>query len=180
MIFTETKLKGSFIVDIEPIRDDRGFFSRSFCQREFEKYKLNPNVVQTNVSSNKEKGTLRGMHIQFAPFEETKLVRCTRGRIYDVIVDLRTNSETFRQWVGVELSADSYRMLFVPEGFAHGFITLENNTDVTYQVSQFYTPLAEQGYRWNDPAFNIEWPMEPYIVSQKDRSHSLFKPVVEI
>lgn len=180
MIFTETKLKGSFVIDIKPIEDDRGFFARSFCHREFEGYKLNTNVVQTNLSFNKEKGTLRGLHTQFAPFEETKLVRCTRGSIYDVIVDLRNDSDTFLQWVGVELSEDNYRMFYVPEGFAHGFITLADNTDVTYQVTQYYTPGAERGYRWDDPAFDIEWPIEPKIISDKDKSHPFFRPIVHI
>jgi dTDP-4-dehydrorhamnose 3,5-epimerase len=174
MIFTETKIKGAYIIDVKRIEDERGFFGRSFCQKEFEQYGLNTNAVQANVSYNKKKGTLRGMHTQVAPFEETKLVRCTRGAIYDVIVDLRETSETFLQWIGVELTADSYRMLFVPEGFAHGFITLEDNTDVTYQVTQFYTPGAEKGYRWDDPAFAIEWPAQPLIISDKDKAHPLF------
>jgi len=136
---------------------------------------LNTNVVQANVSYNKTKGTLRGMHMQLLPYGETKLVRCTRGAIYDVIVDLRPDSHTFKQWIGVELTAESYRMLFVPEGFAHGFLTLEDNTDVTYQVTQFYTPIAERGFHWNDPAFNIQWPFTPVVVSPKDESHAPFE-----
>lgn len=132
-------------------------------------------IKQTNVSYNKKKGTLRGMHMQNAPYEETKLVRCTRGAIYDVIIDMREDSETYKQWIGVELTADNYRMLFVPEGFAHGFITLEDNTDVTYQVTQFYTPGSERGIRWNDPAFNIEWPIEPVVISEKDQAHPDFE-----
>ena len=175
MIFTETKLKGAYIIDVKRIEDERGFFGRSFCQREFEALGLNTNAVQANVSFNKKKGTLRGMHMQLRPYGETKLVRCTRGSIYDVIVDLRQESETFRQWIGVELTADSYRMLFVPEGFAHGFITLEDNTDVTYQVTQFYTPVAERGFRWDDPAFDIQWPFQPSLVSQKDQAHAWFQ-----
>jgi len=173
MIFTETKLKGAYIIDIEPLYDERGFFSRGFCQREFDAHGINSNALQTNFSANKTKGTLRGMHLQVAPYEETKLVRCTRGAIYDVIVDMRESSETYQEWIGVELSADTYRMLFVPEGFAHGFITLEDNTDVTYQVSQFYTPGAERCFRYDDPAFAIQWPIEPTIISLKDRSHEL-------
>jgi dTDP-4-dehydrorhamnose 3,5-epimerase len=180
MIFTETKLKGAYIIDVKRIEDERGFFGRSYCQHEFETFGLNTNAVQANVSYNKKKGTLRGMHMQLAPFEETKLVRCTRGAIYDVIIDMRHNSETFKQWIGVELTADSYRMLYVPEGFAHGFITLEDNTDVTYQVTQFYTPGAEKGYRWNDPAFNIQWPIEPILISEKDQAHPLFVETVLI
>jgi len=175
MIFTETKLKGAYIIDVKRLEDERGFFGRSYCQREFEALGLNTNAVQANVSYNKQKGTLRGMHMQLRPHSETKLVRCTRGAIYDVIVDLRQESDTFKQWIGVELTADSYRMLFVPEGFAHGFITLEDNTDVTYQVTQFYTPFAERGYRWDDPAFNIQWPIAPTLISAKDQAHPLFE-----
>ncbi|WP_299759237.1 dTDP-4-dehydrorhamnose 3,5-epimerase [uncultured Pontibacter sp.] len=174
MIFTETKLKGAFIIDVKRIEDERGFFGRSFCQNEFKEYGLTNDIRQTNVSYNKKKGTLRGMHMQLAPNEETKLVRCTRGAIYDVIIDMRPDSETYKQWIGVELTADNYRMLFVPEGFAHGFITLEDNTDVTYQVTEFYTPGAEKGIRWNDPAFNIQWPIEPEVISEKDQAHPDF------
>lgn len=174
MIFTETKLKGAYIIDVKRIEDERGFFGRSFCQKEFEAYGLTNDIRQTNVSYNKKKGTLRGMHMQLAPNEETKLVRCTRGAIYDVIIDMRPDSETYKQWIGVELTADNYRMLFVPEGFAHGFITLEDNTDVTYQVTEFYTPGAEKGVRWNDPAFNIQWPIEPVVISEKDQAHPDF------
>ncbi|PRY11222.1 dTDP-4-dehydrorhamnose 3,5-epimerase [Pontibacter ummariensis] len=175
MNFTETKLKGAYVIDVKRLEDERGFFGRSFCQKEFEAYGLSNEVRQTNVSYNKKKGTLRGMHMQLAPNEESKLVRCTRGAIYDVIIDMRPDSETYKQWVGVELTADNYRMLFVPEGFAHGFITLEDNTDVTYQVTEFYTPGAERCIRWNDPAFNIEWPMEPVVISEKDQAHPDFE-----
>lgn len=175
MTFTETRLQGAYIIDVNRIEDERGFFGRSYCKTEFEKYGLNTNVVQANLSHNKKKGTLRGMHMQSAPFAETKLVRCTRGAIYDVIVDLRPLSETFKQWIGVELTADNFRMLYIPEGFAHGFITLEDNTDVTYQVTQFYTPLTEQGYRWDDPSFNITWPVTPVTISEKDRNHLFFE-----
>lgn len=176
MIFTETELTGAFIIDIARLEDERGFFGRSYAKEEFEKYNLNVNVVQANVSHNKKKGTLRGLHMQLAPFEETKLVRCTRGAIYDVIVDLRSDSPTFCQWIGVELTEDSFRMLYVPEGFAHGFVTLQDNTDVAYQVTKEYTPGAERGYRWNDPAFGIVLPIEPVIISERDRSHPLFAP----
>lgn len=175
MIFTETKLKGAYIIDVKRLEDERGFFGRSFCQSEFAAFGLNTNVVQANVSHNKKKGTLRGMHMQVLPYGETKLVRCTSGAIYDVIVDLRPDSPTFQQWIGVELTADNFRMLFVPEGFAHGFLTLEDNTDVTYQVTQFYTPIAERGFRWDDPAFAIHWPFPPTLVSPKDQAHSLFE-----
>lgn len=174
MIFTPTKLQGAFILEVKKIEDERGFFGRSWCKRELEEHGLNANVVQANVSYNKVKGTLRGMHFQKAPHQETKLVRCTRGAIYDVIIDLRPNSPTYKQWIGVELTEDNYRMLFVPEDFAHGFITLQDNTEVTYQVTQYYTPGAEGGIRWNDPAFNIQWPIEPTVVSGKDQVHPDF------
>lgn len=174
MNFTETKLKGAFIIDIKKLEDDRGFFGRSYCQKEFEAHGLNTNVVQANVSYNKKKGTLRGLHTQLPPYGESKLVRCTRGSLYDVIVDVRPGSPTFKQWIGVELTAANYRMLYVPEGFAHSFITLEDDTEAVYQVTQFFTPRAERGFRWDDPAFNIQWPITPVIISEKDRSHPLF------
>jgi dTDP-4-dehydrorhamnose 3,5-epimerase len=170
VIFTETKLKDSYILEIKKMEDARGFFGRSWCQKEFEEHGLVPCVVQANVSYNKKKGTLRGMHYQIAPYEETKLVRCTRGALYDVIIDLRPDSPTYKQWLGVELTADNYKMLYVPKGFAHGFITLEDNTEATYQVSQFYTPGAEGGIRYNDPLFGIEWPVEVTVISDKDKS----------
>ncbi len=174
MIFTPTKLQGAYILEVKKIEDERGFFGRSWCKQELEAHGLNANVVQANVSYNKVKGTLRGMHFQKAPHQETKLVRCTRGAICDVIIDLRPDSPTYKQWIGVELTESNYRMLFVPEDFAHGFITLEDNTEVTYQVTQYYTPGAEGGIRWNDPAFNITWPIEPVVVSGKDQAHPDF------
>jgi dTDP-4-dehydrorhamnose 3,5-epimerase len=170
MIFTETKLKGAYIIELQKIEDARGFFARGWCQNEFEAHDLVPRVVQANVSHNKKRGTLRGMHYQVAPYAETKLVRCTRGALYDVIIDLRPDSETYKQWIGVELTADNYKMLYVPEGFAHGFITLEDDTDAFYQVSQFYTPGAERGARYNDPTFHIEWPTEIQVISDKDKN----------
>ena len=173
MIFTETKLKGAYIIDIKPIEDERGFFSRSYCKQEFKNYHLNTNIVQANVSFNKKRGTLRGLHMQAAPLGETKLVRCTSGSIYDVIVDMRLESPTYMEWIGVELTAENFRMLYVPEGFAHGFITLEDNTNVTYQVTQVYVPDAEQAFRWDDPAFGIDWKIEPVVISAKDLSHPL-------
>ena len=175
MIFTETKLKGAYIIEVKRLEDERGFFGRSYCENEFAELGLTTGIKQTNVSYNKKKGTLRGMHMQISPFEETKLIRCTRGAIYDVIIDMREDSETYKQWIGVELTADNYRMLFVPEGFAHGFITLEDNTDITYQVTQFYTPGSERCIRWNDPAFNIKWPMEPVVISEKDQAQPDFE-----
>lgn len=170
MIFNETSLKGAYVIDLEPRQDERGFFARTFCRREFEEHGLISYVVQANISFSHKKGTLRGMHYQLAPFAETKLVRCTRGALYDVIVDVRPDSPTFKQWFGVELTGDNYRMLYVPEGFAHGFLTLEDNTEASYQVSEFYAPGYEQGVRYNDPAFAIQWPLEVQVISDKDRS----------
>lgn len=170
MIFTETKLSGAYIIDLEKRGDSRGFFARSFCQDEFERHGLVNKVVQTNVSLSKHQGTLRGMHYQESPYAETKLVRCTQGAIYDVIVDVRPESPTFRQWIGVELSSSNHRMLFVPQHFAHGFITLVVDCEVTYQVSQVYHPGSERGIRYNDPALGIIWPREVKVISEKDAS----------
>lgn len=174
MIFTETPLKGAYVIDIEKIEDDRGFFGRSFCQKEFEKHGLEKQLVQANVSYNKKKGTLRGMHYQVFPYEETKLVRCTGGAIYDVIVDLRDDSPTYKQWFGVELTAHNLRMLYVPKHFAHGFITLEDHSSVNYMVSQFYAPGSERGIKYDDPQFGINWPVEIQVISEKDNSHRYF------
>ena len=170
MIFTETKLNGAYVIEIEKLEDNRGFFARSWCQNEFKAKGLVSRVVQANVSSNKKKGTLRGMHYQLSPYEETKLVRCTRGAIYDVIIDLRPGSPTYAQWVGVELTAENYKMLYVPEDFAHGFQTLEDDSEVVYQVTQFYTPGSEKGIRWDDPVFSIQWPTDVQVISDKDKS----------
>jgi dTDP-4-dehydrorhamnose 3,5-epimerase len=175
MIFTETKLDGAFLIDIEERTDERGFFARSWCQKEFEQHGLVPRVVQANISFNHKKGTVRGMHYQASPYEETKLVRCTRGAIYDVIVDLRKGSPTYCQWLSAELTADNRRMLFVPEGYAHGFQTLTDATEVCYQVSQFYTPGAERGARFNDPAFSIRWPLDVTVISEKDANWADFQ-----
>jgi len=174
MIFTETKLKGAFVIDIVKNEDERGFFSRSWCVNEMKEFGLNSEIRQTNISFNKTKGTLRGMHFQIAPYQEAKYVRCTKGCIYDVIIDLRKNSPTFKQWIGVELSAQNYRMLYVPEDFAHGFITLEDNTEVSYLMTEFYVPGAGATIRWNDPLFNIEWPFNPVLMSEKDRNQPDF------
>jgi dTDP-4-dehydrorhamnose 3,5-epimerase len=170
MIFTETHLKGAYIIDINPFIDARGFFARTWCHKEFEAHGLVSHIVQTNISLNNTKGTLRGMHYQTAPYEETKLIRCTKGAIYDVIIDLRRDSPTYLQWVGVELTADNHRMLYVPEHFAHGFQTLEDDSEVTYQVSQFYAPRSERGVRYDDPAFGITWPLAVLVISDKDKS----------
>lgn len=178
MIFTATKLDGAFIIDIQKLEDDRGFFARSFCQREFQEYGLNPNLAQCNISYNRKKGTLRGMHFQAAPFQEAKLVRCTHGAIYDVIIDLRTNSFTYKKHVAFTLKANENRMLYVPENFAHGFLTLEDNTQVFYQMSEFYVPGYDRGFRWDDPEFDIEWPEDIKVISERDSSYADFSTVL--
>ena len=174
MKFIESELKGAFIVELERLEDERGFFARSWCRKEFEQHGLNPNVVQCNISFNQIKGTLRGMHYQASPFEEAKLVCCTMGAIYDVIIDLRPDSKTFIQWIAVELSFENRKMIFIPEGFAHGFQTLENDTEVFYQMSEFYAPEYARGVRWNDPKFNIKWPDDIRIISAKDKNFEDF------
>jgi dTDP-4-dehydrorhamnose 3,5-epimerase len=174
VIFRETKLRGAYVIELEPIEDDRGFFARTFCKNEFDKYSLNPRIVQCNVSFSKTKGTLRGLHYQAKPYEEAKMVRCTRGRIYDVILDLRHDSPSFKQWVAVELTEKNRRVLYVPEGLAHGFQTLENETEVFYWMSEFYTPDYARGVRWNDPAFGINWPVGERIISTRDQSFPNF------
>ena len=180
MIFKKTALKDAWIIDLNKLTDERGFFARSFCVKEFEDHGIKFPIAQSNVSYNYKKQTLRGMHYQLEPHGEAKLVRCTKGSIHDVIIDVRSDSPTYGKWIGIELSEKNYRMLYVPEGFAHGFITLEDETEVTYQVSEFYTPGAEQGIRWDDPAFNIEWPLDPKIISEKDKSWLPYKDVVKI
>jgi dTDP-4-dehydrorhamnose 3,5-epimerase len=169
MIFTETNLNGAFIIELEKIEDERGFFARSWDKKEFEKYGLNPNLMQCNISFNTKRGTLRGMHFQDSPYEDAKLVRCTKGKIFDVIVDLREYSPTKNNWIGVELTELNHKMLYVPEGFAHGFQTLEENSEVFYQMSQEYMPEYARGKLWNDPIFNISWPIKSPIISDKDR-----------
>jgi len=176
MIFVPTKLEGAFIVEPERLGDERGFFARAWDQKEFGARGLNPQLVQANISFNKEKGTLRGMHYQAAPYEEAKLVRCTKGAIYDVIIDLRPNSPGFEQWLGVELTEDNRRMLYVPEGFAHGYLTLEEDTEIFYQVSQFYAPKFARGVRWDDPAFGISWPAGVRVILERDQQYPDFAP----
>jgi dTDP-4-dehydrorhamnose 3,5-epimerase len=168
MIFTETKLKGAFIIDLEFREDERGFFARSWCAEEFDKFGLNPRLSQCNISFNKKRGTLRGMHYQVEPYSEAKLVRCTMGSIYDVIIDLRSGSPTFKNWFSVELSAQDHRALYVPVGFAHGFQTLTDSSEVFYQMSEFFHPECARGIRWNDPSFRIEWPISPPMLSIRD------------
>ena len=175
MIFRPTELAGAYVIDPERLEDARGFFARTWCQREFREHGLNAALVQCSVSFNRVKGTWRGMHYQQAPHEEAKLVRCTRGAICDVIVDLRRDSATFGRHVMVELSAESRRMLYIPERFAHGFQTLEDDTEVLYQMSQFYEPESARGFRWNDPAFAIALPLPVSVVSERDRAYPDFE-----
>ncbi len=170
MIFKGTNLQDAFIIDLEKHQDERGFFARVYCEKEFRDHGIDPGVVQANVSYNKFSNTLRGFHYQAEPYGEAKLMRCTKGSIYDVIIDVRPDSPSYKQWIGVELTESNHRMLYVPEGFAHGFITLQDETEVTYLVSEFYTPSAEKGIRWDDPAFGVEWPVEVKVISEKDRN----------
>jgi dTDP-4-dehydrorhamnose 3,5-epimerase len=174
MIFTPADLAGAYVIDIDPHEDDRGFFARTWCRREFETHGLDPSLVQCSISFNKRRGTLRGMHFQIPPFEEAKIIRCTMGAIHDVIIDLRVDSRTFRQHLAVTLSAQNHRVLYVPAGFAHGFQTIEDNTEVSYQMSEFYSPDYSRGVRWNDPAFRIQWPVADPIMTDRDRNYPDF------
>jgi dTDP-4-dehydrorhamnose 3,5-epimerase len=173
MRFRETPLQGAFIVELERLEDDRGFFARSFCEKEFSAHGLAPRFVQCNVSYNKRAGTLRGMHYQEAPHEEDKLVRCTMGAVHDVIVDIRSGSPTHLQSFGIELSAENRTALFIPRGFAHGFQTLKDDSEVLYQMSEFFQPGSARGMRWDDPALALAWPLPNPILSDKDRAHPL-------
>lgn len=188
MIFKETKLKGAYIIELECLEDERGFFARSFCINEFKKHSIDFNIVQCNISFNKNKGTLRGMHFQIDPYAEDKIVSCMKGKIYDVIIDLRPDSPTYCQWFALELTAPCsllpahcsllpahYNLLYIPEGFAHGFQTLEDDTVVFYQMSEFYHPECARGVRWDDPAFQIEWPIYDKIMSEKDMCYNYWK-----
>jgi dTDP-4-dehydrorhamnose 3,5-epimerase len=176
MTFTETPLPGAYLVDLEKRGDERGFFARAFCEKEFGAHQLATRFVQANESLSAQKGTLRGMHFQLAPKAETKLVRCIRGALYDVILDLRGGSPTFGRSFGAELSAENRRAMYVPKGFAHGFITLADDTEAFYLVDEHYAPERERGVRWNDPRFDIRWPIPPEVVSDKDRGHRDFDP----
>jgi dTDP-4-dehydrorhamnose 3,5-epimerase len=169
--FQETKLRGAFVVDPERTDDEREFFSLIFCRREFEARGLNPHTAQCSISFNRKRGTLRGMHYQVKPHEEAKLIRCTRGAIYDVILDLRPGSPTFRRWTAITLSAENRRMLYIPEGLAHGFQTLEDDSELFYHISEFYAPEFERGVRWNDPAFGFRWPISDPIMSDRDHNY---------
>jgi dTDP-4-dehydrorhamnose 3,5-epimerase len=175
MRFTATPLAGAYVVEPERLEDERGFFARTFCRREFAAHGLNPDLVQCSLSYTARAGTLRGLHYQAAPHQEAKLVRCTRGAVYDVIVDLRRESPTFRRWTAVELSADNRLMLYVPEGCAHGFQTLRAATEVLYQMSAFHDPDAARGVRWDDPAFRIDWPAAERVISERDRHYPDFR-----
>ena len=175
MKFTETELQGAFVVDLEFHQDHRGGFARSFCAREFAEHGLKPTVAQCNVSFNYHKGTLRGMHYQLAPAAESKLIRCTQGAIYDAIIDLRPDSSTYMRHFGIELSADNHRALYVPEMFAHGYLTLTDDTEIYYQVGEFYSPGYERGIRYDDPAFSIEWPLPVTVISEKDKNWPPFE-----
>jgi dTDP-4-dehydrorhamnose 3,5-epimerase len=174
--FIETKLKGAYLIEPHFLEDERGFFARTFCKREFKSQGLNPNLVQCSTSFNKKKGTIRGMHYQVPPHAEAKLVRCTMGAIYDVILDLRPESSTFKKWLAVELTAENRNMVYISEGIAHGFLTLFDNTEVFYQMSEFYHPECARGVRWNDPAFGIEWPVPINAISTKDMSYPNWEP----
>jgi len=177
MIFTETRLKGAFIIDLERREDERGFFARTFCQTEFSAHGLKPVIAQTNIASNLRKGTLRGLHFQYPPKAETKLVRCTRGAILDIIVDLRPESRTFLDHVAVELNHDNMTALYVPERFAHGYQVLQDGTDTSYQVGEFYAPSAEGGLRYDDPALNLRWPLPVSVISPKDQAFRAFREI---
>src|SRR5689334_20494154 len=177
MLFTETNLRGAFVIDIERREDSRGFFARAFCQNEFEAHGLKPIIAQGNVAFNRKKGTVRGMHFQFPPAAETKTVRCTRGAVLDIIVDLRPESPTFLEHVEVELTADNHRAIYIPERFAHGYQTLADETETSYQVGEFYTPGVEGGLRYDDPALGLSWPLPVSVISEKDAAWALFSEV---
>jgi dTDP-4-dehydrorhamnose 3,5-epimerase len=180
MKFTETPLRGAYVIELEKRGDDRGFFARFFCEREFEQHGLNPHIVQINTSFSKQRGTLRGMHYQLAPKAEDKVVRCIRGALFDAIIDLRPESPTYLRHFTIELTAENRTMLYVPKGFAHGFQMLEDDTETLYLVTEFYSAPHERGIRYNDPKFNIRWPMEPTVISDKDRAHPDFNPEIHL
>jgi dTDP-4-dehydrorhamnose 3,5-epimerase len=177
MRFTELELAGAFAIELERIQDERGFFARTFDRDEFARHGLETEIVQTNTASNNREGTLRGLHYQAPPHAEAKLVRCTRGAVYDVVVDLRLDSPTFTRWVAVELTAENGTMLYVPKGFAHGYQTLADETETSYLMSTAYEASAARGVRWDDPAFGIEWPETPErTLNERDRSWPDFSP----
>jgi dTDP-4-dehydrorhamnose 3,5-epimerase len=175
MIFSQLPLNGAFLINIEPAGDERGFFARTFCKDEFKKHDIDFSCVQCNISFNKKKGTLRGMHYQAAPHEEAKIVSCIRGAIFDVIVDIRPDSPTFKKWFAKELSEQNHLMFFVPKGFAHGFQTLTDDSEVYYMMSEYYHPECARGIRWDEPAFEIQWPMKSKVISKKDSAYRDFE-----
>ncbi len=175
MIFHESKLRGVFEIEIERHLDERGFFARTWCKKEFEEHGLDSRVAQSSISFNARRGTLRGVHYQAAPNAETKIVRCTQGSVYDVVLDLRGESPTFKEWISVILSAEQRNMIYIPEGCAHGFLTLADNTEVLYQMTEFFAPESARGVRWNDPAFGIVWPEKVEVISERDRMYPDFK-----
>lgn len=177
MIFTETRLRGAFIIELERREDERGFFARGFCQKEFQQHGLKPIIAQANIAHSHVKGTLRGMHFQYPPAAETKLVHCTRGGIVDIIVDLRPESATYLEHIAVELNEDNMCALYVPERFAHGYQTLHGNTDVGYQASEFYTPASEAGLRYDDPVLCLKWPLPVTVISHKDQQFGLLQEI---
>ena len=174
MIFSESSISGAYIIEIEKIEDERGFFARTWDKKEFLKNELETDFVQFSISQNKKKGTIRGMHYQSKPYEEIKIVTCTKGKIFDVIIDLRENSSTFKKWFSVELSSNNHKMLYIPKGCAHGFQTLEDNTEVFYQISEYYNSIHYRGIRWDDKTFQINWPLNITEISNKDLSNPLF------
>jgi len=174
MIFTETTIGGAFIVDLERMEDERGFFARSFCREEFQVHGLKTEIAQSNVSFNVKRGTLRGMHLQIAPCAEAKLVRCTRGAVHDVIIDLRPDTPTFCKWIAVRMTENDGRAVYIPEGVAHGFQTLDDNTELFYQMFTPYVPEWQRGVRWDDPTFRIVWPIPNPTISERDRNYPLF------
>jgi len=175
MVFLETKLPGVFEIHIDAKRDERGFFARTWCHQEFTARGLSGRLVQCSMSFSARKGTLRGLHYQIVPHQETKLIHCTRGAIYDVVLDLRQESPTYKDWLAVTLTAEKHNMIYVPEGCAHGFLTLEDGCEVSYQMSEFWEPESARGVRWDDPVFQIQWPAEVEVISQRDRSYPGFK-----
>jgi dTDP-4-dehydrorhamnose 3,5-epimerase len=177
VIFSETKLRGAFVIDLERREDERGFFARAFCQNEFEEHGLKPVIAQANIGFNRKRGCVRGMHFQYPPAAETKTVRCTRGAVLDIIIDLRPESPTFLEHVEVELTADNHRAIYIPERFAHGYQTLADETETSYQVGEFYTPGVEGGLRYDDPALGLSWPLPVSVISEKDAAWALFSEV---
>ena len=176
MIFTATQLDDAWLIDLEPREDERGFFARIWCQQELAAQGLDTEIAQESLSFNRHRGTVRGLHFQRPPYEETKIVRCTRGGIFDVIVDLRPRSPSYLHWQGFELTAENRKALYVPKGFAHGFQTLADNAEILYQISEFYAPNSAGGYRYDDVAFGIAWPLPVTVIGERDLSWPAFKP----